>query len=97
MLAKYDPPGGTPGGNGDRRLWPHVLGKGPIPGNPGNEEEVVLCNQYHPPAFASWKCFKVAHLSNIKDVPGTPPSPDDDLTTVELQRQSCVITAVASG
>ncbi|HJQ81526.1 MAG TPA: hypothetical protein VJ828_16310 [Lacipirellulaceae bacterium] len=95
MAAKYNPPGGTPGGNGVRWLWPHVLGTSPIPGSM-SEEEVVLCNQYHPPAFAGWKCLKVLHLTDIQDVPGTPPSPDDDLTAVELQRQSCVLTIVAS-
>jgi hypothetical protein len=91
MVAKYDPPGGTPGGNGLRRFWPHVLGKSTVPGNPTAPKiPVVLCRQYHPPAFAGWKCLKVDYMSSIGDVPGPQPSTDPDMTATEKDRQSSV-------
>ena len=91
MEAKYDPAGGTPGGNGFRRLWPHVIGKSSVPGNPTAPKiPVVLCRQYHPPAFAGWKCLKIDDMNSIGDVPGTQPTTDDDMTQDEVNRQSCV-------
>jgi hypothetical protein len=90
MLAKYDPPVSVPGGNGFRRLWPHVLGKSAVPGDATTKIEVVLCRQYHPPAFAGWKCLKVQYMTDIGDVSGTQPPPDADMTEEEKDRQSCV-------
>ena len=91
MLASYNPTGGTPGGGGPRRYWPHVLGESSVPGNPTSPKiKVVLCRQYHPPAFAGWKCLKVQFMSAIGDVPGTQPPTDANMTVEEKNRQSCV-------
>jgi hypothetical protein len=96
MTAKYDPPTPTPGGNAPRRLWPHVLGWTPKPSDLSINEEILLCYQYHPPAFKGWKYFKVQYLSAIGDAPAPVPPVDGDQSPNALQRQNCVKTIAAS-
>ena len=86
--AKYN--AGTPGGNGLRRFWPHILGWSPDPTDPSEMIEMVLCYQYHPQPSAGWRCLKVSYLESLGDIPGDAPEPDDDMTPLQVQRQNCV-------